>query len=172
MPQLSRQTGSSLLEINIVPFVDVVLVILVIFMITAPILQSGIEVDVPKTKTVKEISESRVVVSIDRAQRIYIGDDPVNIHELGDKVHSQMRNPQADPIYLRCDKTVPFGSFARRDIDPTANPAVHDHASNSRMWHRSSETPSCPVGQYQCPTAGSINRKNVHVTDAETPISK
>ena len=112
MPQLSRQTGTSLSDINIVPFVDVMLVLLVIFMITAPILQSGIEVDVPKTKTVKEISESRVVVSIDRAQRIYIGDDPVNIHELGDKVHSQMHNPQGDPVYLRCDKTVPFGSFA------------------------------------------------------------
>ena len=88
------------------------LVLLVIFMITAPILQSGIEVDVPKTKTVKEISESRIVVSNDRAQRIYIGDDAVNIHELGAKVHTQMRNPQGDPIYLRCDKTVPFGSFA------------------------------------------------------------
>ena len=50
MPQLSRQTGTSLSEINIVPFVDVMLVLLVIFMITAPILQSGIEVDVPKTK--------------------------------------------------------------------------------------------------------------------------
>src|ERR1700680_3571055 len=73
MPQLSRQTGTPLSDINIVPFVDVMLVLLVIFMITAPILQSGIEVDVPKTKTVKEISESRVVVSIDRAQRIYIG---------------------------------------------------------------------------------------------------
>ena len=88
------------------------LVLLVIFMITAPILQSGIEVDVPKTKTVKEISESRVVVSIDRAQRIYIGDDPVNIHELGTKVHAQLHNPQSDSIYLRCDKTVPFGAFA------------------------------------------------------------
>ena len=53
MPQLSRQTGTSLSDINIVPFVDVMLVLLVIFMITAPILQSGIEVDVPKTKTVK-----------------------------------------------------------------------------------------------------------------------
>ena len=112
MPQLARQTGSSLSEINIVPFVDVMLVLLVIFMITAPILQSGIEVDVPKTKTVKEISESRVVVSIDRAQRIYIGDDPVNIHELGDKVQAQMHNPQGDAVYLRCDKTVPFGAFA------------------------------------------------------------
>ena len=112
MPQLGRQSGTSLSEINIVPFVDVMLVLLVIFMITAPILQSGIEVDVPKTKTVKEISESRIVVSVDRAQRIYIGDDAVNIHELGAKVHAQMKNPQGDPIYLRCDKTVPFGAFA------------------------------------------------------------
>ena len=112
MAQLSRQTGTSLSDINIVPFVDVMLVLLVIFMITAPILQSGIEVDVPKTKTVKEISESRVVVSIDRAQRIYVGDNAVNIHELGNTVHTQMRNPQGEPVYLRCDKTVPFGAFA------------------------------------------------------------
>jgi biopolymer transport protein TolR len=112
MPQLSRQTGTSLSDINIVPFVDVMLVLLVIFMITAPILQSGIEVDVPKTKTVKEISESRIVVSIDRAQRIYIGDSPVNIHELGNKVHSQIHSPRGDTVYLRCDKTVPFGAFA------------------------------------------------------------
>ncbi len=50
MPQLSKSTQTSLSEINMVPFVDVVLVLLIIFMITAPILQSGIEVDVPKTK--------------------------------------------------------------------------------------------------------------------------
>jgi biopolymer transport protein TolR len=112
MPQLSRQTGTSLSDINIVPFVDVMLVLLVIFMITAPILQSGIEVNVPKTKTVKELTESRVVVSIDRAQRVYIGDDPVNIHQLGDQVHARMRNPKGDTVYLRCDKTVPFGAFA------------------------------------------------------------
>ena len=112
MAQLSRQTGTSLSDINIVPFVDVVLVLLVIFMITAPILQSGIEVDVPKTKTIKAISETRVVISIDRAQRIYVGDDAVNIHQLGDKVRAQMRGQKGDPVYLRCDKTVPFGAFA------------------------------------------------------------
>ena len=71
------------------------LVLLIIFMITAPILQSGIEVDLPKTQTVKEISEPRLVVTIDRAQLIYLGDDAVNIHELGDKVHAQMHNPQS-----------------------------------------------------------------------------
>ena len=55
-----------------VPFIDVMLVLLIIFMITAPILQSGIEVNLPKTKTVKEISEARMVVTIDRGQRVYL----------------------------------------------------------------------------------------------------
>jgi biopolymer transport protein TolR len=112
MPQLARQTGSSLSEINIVPFVDVMLVLLIIFMITAPILQSGIEVNLPKTQTVKEISEERLVVTIDRGQLIYLGNDAVNIHDLGNKVHAQMRNPQSDAVFLRCDETVPFGTFA------------------------------------------------------------
>ena len=112
MPQLSRQTGSSLSEINIVPFVDVMLVLLIIFMITAPILQSGIDVNLPKTQTVKEVTEARLVVTIDRGQLVYLGDDSVNIHDLGMKVRAQMQNPQTDPVYLRCDETMPFGTFA------------------------------------------------------------
>jgi len=112
MPQLSRQTGTSLSDINIVPFVDVVLVLLVIFMITAPILQSGIEVELPKTKTVKEITEERLVITIDRAQRVYVGNEPVNIHRVGTLVRSRMGNPQTDAVFLRCDESVPFGSFA------------------------------------------------------------
>lgn len=112
MPQLARQTGTSLSEINIVPFVDVMLVLLIIFMITAPILQSGIEVNLPKTQTVKEINDQRLVVTIDRGQLIYLGNDAVNIHDLGNKVRAQMRNPQSDAVFLRCDETVPFGTFA------------------------------------------------------------
>src|SRR5437588_10673446 len=112
MPQLARQTGTSLSEINIVPFVDVMLVLLIIFMITAPILQSGIEVDLPKTKTVKEISQERLVVTIDRAQLVYLGNEAVNIHQLGDRVRKQIGNPTKDAVFLRCDETVPFGTFA------------------------------------------------------------
>jgi biopolymer transport protein TolR len=112
MPKLGRQTDTSLSDINIVPFVDVMLVLLIIFMITAPILQSGIEVDVPKTQTVKELTEQRLVVTIDRSQLVYLGDDAVNIHELGKKVLSQIKNPKTDAVYLRCDETVPFGTFA------------------------------------------------------------
>ena len=112
MPQIQRETGTSLSEINMVPFIDVVLVLLIIFMITAPILQSGIEVDVPKTKTVKELTEQRMVITIDRAQRVYLNDKPVNIHDIGGQLASQMKDPQHQAVYVRCDETVPFGSWA------------------------------------------------------------
>ena len=106
------QTRTSLAEINITPLVDVVLVLLIIFMISVPVLQSGIEVAVPKTRTVKEITEQRLVVTIDRQQRVFLGDQPVNIHDLGRK----LRQPGADyakkVIYLRADERVPFGAFA------------------------------------------------------------
>ena len=95
-PQFQRETGTSLADINMVPFIDVVLVLLIIFMITAPILQSGIDVDVPKTKTVKELTEVRKVVTIDRAQRVYLNDKPVNIHEIGkrDRHNLEQRTPR------------------------------------------------------------------------------
>src|ERR1700674_3199950 len=112
MPQIQRETASTLSEINMVPFIDVVLVLLIIFMITAPILQSGIEVDVPKTKTVKELTEVRLVVTIDRSQRVYLNDKSVNIHELGKQVLAQSHDPKKQAVYVRCDETVPFGSWA------------------------------------------------------------
>jgi biopolymer transport protein TolR len=106
------RTQSSLADINITPLVDVVLVLLIIFMITAPVLQSGIEVNVPKTKTVKEITEERMVISIDKDQRVFLGNDAVNINEIADKLHQKIRDPQNQYIYVRADENVPFGAFA------------------------------------------------------------
>jgi biopolymer transport protein ExbD/biopolymer transport protein TolR len=106
------QTRSSLAEINITPLVDVVLVLLIIFMISVPVLQSGIEVAVPKTRTVKEITEQRLVVTIDRQQRVFLGDQPVNIHELGRKLRQPGVDDAKKVIYLRADERVPFGAFA------------------------------------------------------------
>ena len=88
------------------------LVLLIIFMLTAPILQSGIEVEVPKTRTVKEITEERLVISIDKAQRVYLGNDAINIHVLPQTLRAKIRDPQSQPIYLRADAGVPFGVFA------------------------------------------------------------
>ena len=111
------QTRSSLAEINITPLVDVVLVLLVIFMITAPVLQSGIEVSVPKTRTVKEITEQRMVVTIDREQQVFLGDKLVNVHELAQKLRqaggdAAHQDSVKQVIYLRADEQVPFGAFA------------------------------------------------------------
>ncbi|HEY0758039.1 MAG TPA: biopolymer transporter ExbD [Acidisarcina sp.] len=110
------QTRTSMSEINITPLVDVVLVLLVIFMLTAPVLQSGIEVAVPKTKTVREITEQRVVVTIDRQQRVFLGDQPVNVAQLPGRLQQSGSAAGKDPahqvIYLRADERVPFGAFA------------------------------------------------------------
>jgi biopolymer transport protein TolR len=106
------RTQTSLSEINVTPLVDVVLVLLIIFMITAPVLQSGIDVDVPKTRTVKEITEERLVITIDRQQRVYLGNDPINLHEIGPRLKKLLRDPERMQIYLRSDENVPFGAFA------------------------------------------------------------
>jgi|SRR5712671_115970 len=107
------KTRTALSEINMVPFIDIVLVLLIIFMITAPVIQSGIEVKVPKTEFVREISEQRLVVSIKKDQTIYLQDDAVNINELTEKVRA--KNPKAggQSIYVRADEDVPFGILAR-----------------------------------------------------------
>ncbi len=106
------RTRSSMADINITPLVDVVLVLLIIFMLTAPILQSGIEVNVPKTRTVKEITEERVVISIDKQQRVFLGNSPININQIPDVLRRKLRDPERQSIFLRADEDVPFGAFA------------------------------------------------------------
>ena len=106
------RTQTSMSDINITPLVDVVLVLLIIFMVTAPVLQSGIEVNVPKTRTVKEITEERMVIRIDKQQRVFLGNDAVNINEIGAKLQQKIRDPQHQFIFVRADEDVPFGAFA------------------------------------------------------------
>lgn len=106
------RTQTALADINVTPLVDVVLVLLIIFMVTAPVLQSGIEVNVPHTRTVKEITEERLVISIDKSQKVFLGNDPININRIGSTLKQRVRDPQHQSIYLRADEDVPFGAFA------------------------------------------------------------
>lgn len=106
------RTQAAIADINITPLVDVVFVLLIIFMVTAPVLQSGIEVNVPKTRTVKEITEERTVISINKDQRVFLGNDPVNINEIKAKLRQKIRDPQHQSVFLRADQDVPFGAFA------------------------------------------------------------
>ncbi len=68
--------------------------------------------NVPKTKTVKELTEVRMVVTIDRAQRIYLNDKAINIHDIGATITSQTNDLAHQTVYVRCDESVPFGSWA------------------------------------------------------------
>jgi biopolymer transport protein ExbD/biopolymer transport protein TolR len=97
----SGRTETSLSEINVTPFVDVVLV-----------LQSGIEVSVPKTKVVKEISEERLVISITKSQEVYLNNDHVRLDEIGDALRKKFRDPRGQAVYVRADENVAFGVFA------------------------------------------------------------
>jgi biopolymer transport protein TolR len=81
-------------------------------MITEPVLQSGIEVNVPKTRNVTEITDQRMVVTIDRDDNIFLNDQPVNIHDLPVKLHQAGVDPAHQSIYLRSDERVSFGNFA------------------------------------------------------------
>jgi biopolymer transport protein ExbD/biopolymer transport protein TolR len=107
------RTQTSLSEINIIPLVDVVLVLLIIFMLTAPVIQSGIEINVPKTRQVKELTQQRILIQIDRQQRLYLQSEPVNINELGARLREKFKDPSQAKIYLRADEEVPFGTIAK-----------------------------------------------------------
>jgi biopolymer transport protein ExbD/biopolymer transport protein TolR len=108
------RTQTALAEINITPLVDVVLVLLIIFMLTAPVIQSGIEVAVPKTRTVKEITQQRLVISINKKQEVFLNNDAINIHQIGPTLQSRLNGqPEAQKVvYVRADQDVPFGAFA------------------------------------------------------------
>ncbi len=108
------RTQTALADINITPLVDVVLVLLIIFMLTAPVIQSGIEVAVPKTRTVKEITQQRFVLSINKQQQVFLNSDAININQIASTLQSKLANtPDAQKvIYLRADEDVPFGAFA------------------------------------------------------------
>ncbi len=104
------RTQTSLEGINITPLVDVVLVLLLIFMVTAPVLQSGVEVAVPQTRTVNQLTEQHRVVTVDKEQNVFLDDKPVNVHDLP---HLLAHGHEAkQTVYVRADQRVPFGAFA------------------------------------------------------------
>lgn len=106
------KTQTTLAEINMIPFIDIVLVLLIIFMVTAPVIQSGIEVNVPKTQVVRELAEEKLVVTVDKAQTIYLQGAVTNINELGAKIREKLLDPSRQGVYLQADEAVPFGTIA------------------------------------------------------------
>jgi biopolymer transport protein TolR len=97
-------------EINVTPLVDVMLVLLVIFMVTAPMLQTGIDVNLPRVaaKSV-DVAEEKVVLTINAAREIFINRRPLNISELGAKLQSIFAQRIDREVYMRADRSVPYG---------------------------------------------------------------
>jgi len=94
-------------EINVTPFVDVMLVLLVIFMVTAPLLQQGIDVNLPKAKGKEMPSEERITLIVKKGGIIYMNDNPVSLTEMGKKLRAlSSSNPN---VFLKADKDVPYG---------------------------------------------------------------
>jgi biopolymer transport protein ExbD len=96
-------------DINVTSLVDVVLTLLVIFIITAPMLQGGVEVDIPKAQTQSVASPEGVVVTIDRVGAIFVGQAPVKWEEFGRQFPAIVREKGAGNVYLRADQAVPYG---------------------------------------------------------------
>jgi biopolymer transport protein TolR len=94
-------------EINVTPFVDVMLVLLVIFMVTAPLLQQGIDVNLPKAKGKEMPPEERITLIVKKGSMIYMNDNPVSLTEMGKKLKAlSSSNPN---VFLKADKDVPYG---------------------------------------------------------------
>lgn len=106
------RTQTTLSEINMVPFIDIVLVLLIIFMITAPVIQSGIEVKVPQTQVVRELTEEKFVVTVDKEDKLYLQNEPVNINEVSAKIREKLLDPTRQSVYLRADEAVSWGTMA------------------------------------------------------------
>ena len=97
-------------DINVTPFVDVMLVLLIIFMVTAPMMIQGVNVSLPEaTSAPLSAVEEQLVVTIDKNNQVYINNFRVGIENLKEKLMHITKNQKADEIYLRADKTVAYG---------------------------------------------------------------
>ena len=106
-----RRGNPSISEINVTPFVDVVLVLLIIFMLTAHVLEFGIEVDVPKVRITKETPEDMPVVTITKEGVIKLNADDVNIHDLATVI--KQKYAKAKGVYVRADKETIWDPIAQ-----------------------------------------------------------
>ena len=106
-----RRHTSALAEINVTPFVDVVLVLLVIFMLTAHVMEFGIEVDVPETRNVKETAKEMPVVTITREGEVTLNGKPVNLNDLAATIKQQYKT--SDGVYVRADRGTVWDPIAQ-----------------------------------------------------------
>jgi biopolymer transport protein TolR len=109
-----KKYKGALSEINVTPLVDVMLVLLIIFMVTAPLMQQGIDVNLPKAKG-KELAaeEERIMVTITKGNKIYINKNLIELSELGRKLQKIYERRTDKEVFLKADKDIPYGFVVR-----------------------------------------------------------
>ena len=109
-----EQSGGSISNINVTPLVDVMLVLLVIFMVTAPILQQGVSINLPKVKaSALTGEEQQLVVAVNRAGQVYLNDTAITVPELGPKLQAILKVRPDRQVFLRADQNVRYGDVMR-----------------------------------------------------------
>ncbi len=108
-----RQVGTHLSEINVTPFIDVMLVLLVIFMVTAPMMQSGIGINLPQAETDTKPAEEGLTLTVTKDQYVHIGDSTININLLERRLTEYFYNKPKKIVYLQADKDLPYGVVVR-----------------------------------------------------------
>ena len=108
--EINRGNRRLLAEINVTPFVDVMLVLLIIFMVTAPMMMQGVDVNLPRTATQAIPSEEeRLVISITAKRDIYLNEYKISLDSLRRKLEAIFQNRQDRAVFLRADETLPYG---------------------------------------------------------------
>ncbi len=98
-------------EINVTPLVDVMLVLLIIFMVTAPMMMQGLDVDLPKTSAkALNTKHEQLIITVDRQGEVYVDRYKVAVNELGDKLSRICESKPGCEFYLKADRTVPYGA--------------------------------------------------------------
>jgi biopolymer transport protein TolR len=105
----SRRIGGTLAEINIIPLVDVTLVLLLIFMLTAPLMYRGVDVNLPKTSGKPTTVEERMVITLSKDQNVYINDKLIPMASLEQALRDLFKNRQDKTLYLRADQALQYG---------------------------------------------------------------
>ena len=103
--------NGTLSEINIVPLVDVVLVLLIIFMLTAHVMEFGLEIKVPEVKNTKDTNEDLPVISITRSGNLYLNEKLININQIATEVPRRFKNPKS--VYVMADKATVYDPIAQ-----------------------------------------------------------
>ena len=110
MDASSQRNGATIAQINVTPLVDVMLVLLVIFMVTAPIIQQGVQVNLPAARSnAIPGTEEHLVVTVAKNGRIYLNDNVMTSGELGSKLRAIVKSQPNKQVYLRADQEVRYG---------------------------------------------------------------